>query len=77
MHAYRASGLSEEEFVARLYEARAVTKKRGNIRKAADNGQGLPGLNNRMPYYFAVLHELLGAEKEGIAAGSPGRAASP
>ena len=59
MRLYRASGLPEESFVAKLYEARSITKQRGNISKDAQ-GDGLPGLKNKMPYYFAVLRDLLG-----------------
>jgi hypothetical protein len=63
MRLYRASGLPEESFVARLYEARSITKDRGNISKQA-NGGGLPGLRNKMPYYFAVLTDLLGLRED-------------
>ena len=63
MRLYTASGLSEESFVARLYEARAITKQRGNISKDA-HGDSLPGLKNKMPYYFAVLRDLLGLHED-------------
>jgi len=66
MRLYKGSGLSEESFVARLYEARAITKQRGNISKDAQ-GNGLPGLKNKMPYYFAVLRDLLGLKDDGHA----------
>ncbi len=58
MRLYKVSRLSEDAFVARLYEARSITKQRGNIAKQVNGG--LPGLKNKMPYYFAVLRDLLG-----------------
>ena len=63
MHLYKASGLNESAFVARLYEARSITKQRGNISKDAQ-GNDLPGLKNKMPYYFAVLRDLLGLQDD-------------
>lgn len=52
----RASGLAERAFVELVHAARTMTRARGNIRKAAD---GDPALRNRMPYFFAVLEDLL------------------
>lgn len=52
----RASGLAERAFVEVVHAARTMTRARGNIRKAAD---GDPALRNRMPYFFAVLEDLL------------------
>ena len=63
MRLYKASGLSEDAFVDRLYEARSITKQRGNISKAA-HADGVPGLKNKMPYYFAVLRDLLGLQED-------------
>ena len=54
------SGLSEAAFVGRLYEARSITKQRGDIQKRASGEAGEWGMRNRMPYYFAVVRDLLG-----------------
>ena len=54
---WKASGLAEEAFVQRLYEARSITRQQGTVKKPAAEGGGLV---NRMPYFFAVLHDLLG-----------------
>ena len=51
----RASGLAEREFVEYVHAVRAAARARGNIRKA----DGDPALRNRMPYFFAVLEDLL------------------
>jgi hypothetical protein len=61
---YRASGLPEDQFVARLYEARSITKDRGNITKPAQGQAGELGLRNRGAYYFKVLRDLLGMKEE-------------
>lgn len=58
---WKASGLAEEAFVQRLYEARSITRQQGNVKKPAAGGYGTI---NRMPYFFAVLEDLLGL-KEG------------
>jgi hypothetical protein len=57
MRLFKASGLSEEAFVGKLYEARSIVKMRGNITKTAEN---LAPLKNRAPYWFAVVEDLLG-----------------
>jgi hypothetical protein len=58
---WRASGLSEADFVGRLYEARSITKDRGTtIQKPATGEAGEWGMRNRMPYFFAVVRDLLG-----------------
>ncbi len=62
MRLYAASGLDENAFVARLYEARSITKDRGNISKLATD---VAPLKNKMPYYFAVLRDLLGMKDHG------------
>jgi hypothetical protein len=61
---YQASGLADEQFVARLYEARSITKDRGNITKPAKGQAGELGLRNRGAYYFKVLRDLLGMKEE-------------
>ena len=53
------AGLNEAAFVAKVYEARSITKQRGNIKKLASNG-----LRNRIPYMYAVLRDLLGLAEE-------------
>ncbi len=53
------TGLSESALVARVYEARSITKQQGGIVKPAGNG-----LRNKMPYCFAVLRDLLGLDQE-------------
>ena len=57
----RASGLTREAFLDRLYQARAVTKERSaSVRaQAGTDGAGLP-TKNKMAYFFAVLEDLLG-----------------
>jgi len=58
----RASGLDEDTFVARLYEARSITRQRANISMSA---VGLEGVRNRFPYMVAVLkRDLLGMEED-------------
>ena len=54
---WKASGLPEDKFVQRLYEARSITKQQGNVKKRATNGHGTI---NRVPYFFAVVEDLLG-----------------
>jgi hypothetical protein len=61
---YQASGLVEQQFVARLYEARSITKDRGNITKPAPGQAGELGLRNRGAYFFQVLRDLLGMKEE-------------
>ena len=56
MHLFQASGLAESGFVGALYEARSITRQQGGVRKRAAGGS----LINRMPYFFAVLEDLLG-----------------
>jgi len=67
---WKASGTSEDHFVQVMYEARTITKKRGNIEKRAKDG-GEYGVRNRMPYYFSVLRDLLGMKEDQASAGSP------
>jgi hypothetical protein len=59
---WKASGLSEEEFVSLLHAAKATTlKKSGSIKRVADERTGL---KNRAPYFFAVLKGLAKGTKE-------------
>ncbi len=55
---WKGSGLPEDKFVQRLYEARSITSQQGSVRgKPASTDKHLV---NRMPYFFAVLEDLLG-----------------
>lgn len=54
------SGLGEQTFADMVQEARLIAMKRGNIEKGATDGSGkLDGTKNRMPYFFAVLEDLV------------------
>jgi hypothetical protein len=67
MRLFQASGLEEHAFVSLLYDARTITRQQGSVRKRATE----PGLINRMPYFFAVLEDVLGLKEP------PGRGALP
>ncbi len=59
---WKASGLPEDKFVHRLHEARSITQQQGSV-------QGKPAkedrqLVNRMPYFFAVVEDLLGLRED-------------
>lgn len=55
----RRSGLSLDEFVDRMYAARAITKERsGGVRGEMDEH----GRKQRMAYFFQVLSDLLAKE---------------
>jgi hypothetical protein len=56
---WKESGLSEDAFCQRLFEARSITK-RYDIDKRAEGEAGQFGARNKMPYYFVVLRDLLG-----------------
>ena len=59
---WKASGLSEECFVQEvLYPARSTTQQQGGVTKRASADDGTI---NRIPYFFAVVEDLLGL-KEG------------
>jgi hypothetical protein len=59
---WRASGLAEEQFVHDvLYAARSRTQAQGNVKKRASDGYGTI---NRVPYFFAVVEDLLGLRGE-------------
>ena len=60
---WKDSGLNEAAFVGRLYEARSITKQRGDIQKRASGDAGEWGARNRMPYFFVVVRDLLGLKE--------------
>jgi hypothetical protein len=57
------SGLDEQTFAALMQEARMVTHRRGDIQRDAD-GEHPQGTKNRMPYFFAVLEDLIAMQQE-------------
>jgi hypothetical protein len=61
LNLWRKSGLDEQAFAARLYQARALTLRYAVYRP----GEGLPPAGqprNRMAYFFTVLRDLLSQE---------------
>ena len=60
---WKASGLSEDAFCQRLFEARTITK-RYDVEKRAEGEAGKFGARNKMPYYFVVLRDLLGMKDD-------------
>lgn len=54
------SQMEEQAFVDLVYQARTITKQQGNIRKLAGN----QSQRNRIPYFFAVLRDLLAIDEE-------------
>ena len=57
---YRTSGLSLDEFVQRMYSARAITKERSASVKGRPDESGR---KQRMGYWFGVLEDQLGLKK--------------
>jgi hypothetical protein len=56
---WKYSGLPEDKFVTSvLYQARSLAQQQGNVTKRASAGAGGP--INRVPYFFAVVEDLLG-----------------
>lgn len=54
---WQQSGLEEPVFVQEvLYRARAIARKQAGVKKRSAAG----GLVNRMPYFFAVVEDLMG-----------------
>jgi hypothetical protein len=51
---YRQSGLDEEQFTDRMYQARQVTKERVGSVKSGEGGK-----KRLMPYWFSVLERLI------------------
>jgi hypothetical protein len=62
---FKASGLSDDAFYHRLHEAKTITQQQGNVAKPARDDYGVI---NRMPYFFAVLEDLLGLKHRPTAA---------
>lgn len=62
---YRRAGVSQDDFVAQLYAARAIVKERvASIRsRGSDAASGFPR-KQQAGYYFAVLEDLLGLRDE-------------
>jgi hypothetical protein len=50
---WQASGLSEQQFVQRIYEAKQLTRQ-------YQGKNGVRGIENKMAYFFAVLRDLCG-----------------
>ena len=54
---WKDSGLPADKFYARLLEARSITRQQSTVsKKSATDKHQL----NRMPYFFAVVQDLLG-----------------
>ena len=61
---WKVSGLPEDKFVTSvLYKARSLAQQQGNVTKRASGGSG--GIINRVPYFFAVVEDLLGLREQG------------
>ncbi len=59
---WKTSGLPEDKFVTSvLYKARSLAQQQGNVTKRAAAGAG--GIINRVPYFFAVVEDLLGLKE--------------
>lgn len=72
---WKASGLSDDAFYHRLHEAKSVTQQQGGVKKPATDGYGTL---NRMPYFFAVVEDLLGLkDPPGDEGSGPGRKHAP
>lgn len=58
---YQRSGLSVEEFVNRIYQARSLTQEgTARITKQAEDPEYRVKRKTKMAYFFAVLEDLLG-----------------
>jgi hypothetical protein len=57
----KAAGLSDDAFYHRLHEAKSITQQQGNVTKPATDGHGVL---NRMPYFFAVVEDLVGLKEQ-------------
>lgn len=68
---FQTAGVPRERWGDTLYQARAITQERtAQIRTlSADGGQGIRR-KNKMPYFLAVLADLLGLADEPPAASS-------
>ncbi len=59
---WKTSGLPEDKFVTSvLYKARSLAQQQGNVTKRAAAGTG--GIINRVPYFFAVVEDLVGLKE--------------
>jgi hypothetical protein len=64
---WAGSDLDEQTFLDMIQEARVIAMKRGNIEKEAADGRGggpYVGTKNRMPYFFAVLEDIVDMARE-------------
>ena len=72
------SDLDEQTFADMMQEARLIAIKRGNIEKDATDGSGaFDGTKNRMPYFFAVLEDLIDMARDTGLAIQPAQPARP
>ncbi len=63
LNLYGAARLTPDEFVAAMMAARATAQRRtASIGKQRAGGEGTLAAKNKMPYFFAVLEELVGVE---------------
>jgi hypothetical protein len=64
LNLWNSSGLSEQDFIGLVYQARQKTLASGMIqhRKLVANGKGYSS-PNRMPYFFAVLGDLISPQR--------------
>jgi hypothetical protein len=60
LHLLERSGLARDSFIARLYEARSITKDRTASLSTTPGYTGTYPIKNRMAYFFEVLEDLLG-----------------
>lgn len=59
------SGLTRETFIAKLYEARSITKERtAVIRSEVGTAKDRSRRKNRMAYFFGVVEDLLGLKQD-------------
>ena len=56
---FQRSGLPIDEFIGILYQARTITKEQASIRSTSTTDGALPS-KNRIPYFFAVVEDLIG-----------------
>jgi hypothetical protein len=65
MRMWANSNLDEEAFLDLMYEARRRTKRALVQKDASDGRSSFAGAKNRMPYFFAVLDDLLAEQAQG------------
>ncbi len=62
---FRKSGLELPTFLNALYEARSRTKQAtASIKKERSGEKGMFRVKNKMPFYFAVVEDLLGLREK-------------